>query len=1720
MANAKKTKEVGVQGDPPDGPASSSPYSTGGGGVTFERRVAASYLAALLDGGTVTGLDGRRVVQVAFQQAPTEAVDDLVLLAQGDDDASPSFTVAVGIRRRPLITPSDQDTQKLLTDYIRSLHQAEAAGSDQEYFLVVAGTQSPATQVAALAALARSSTQGAFYPLVAEPGRFERAVRNRLGHLVALITAGLASLGLPHTDADARSVTWKLLRRLTVLQPRFEAPDATDWEQLMNLLRAPARDRSLAGSRELRDRLEVLAGTYAPQAATVDQMMLLRDVRPLISTDLSRFHPGWAALLAQEQLARDAIRSTIGQTPESVGVHLDRSEPRDALRALLRKEAIVLVHGESGAGKSALVLSAIDAEKAESPDEFDALYLNLRQLPDSGSSLDAALSAPLTDVLRVMNAPTRVVIIDAADYLAEAGSNSFAWIVHAARTADVKLVVVATSELLGAVKGELGHGTANVAFQVDPLDDTELETVVSNATSLRGLLVSARSKDLLRRPVVADLLARAQVSTGASSETDAMGQVWKVLVRRDERSDHGAPDARDRVLKLLAEHALGRMNDDQLLERLDLGIVDALRRDGLLGPASTSPWQRVPEFFHEQVRLYAVSQVLLSGADPVSELIAATAPRWALPAARLAAQYLLAAPDTPMTPQAGRFERLQAQFDRLPQAGFGERWADLPTEAALPLERSRDLFASAWASLVGADGAGLSRILRVVQQRHLPGGLVDSDVAEPLVSVLLEHGWPRDLNKKVEELVRDWLRALIISKAPAGHTVRITLRERIVARVADADGEAEAAAQAARDAQAARTPEQIAEDEAKTRLLPSRSSIGFERRRRKTRRKYLPRELTDDAIVEQLGLLGPDLGPTGEALLRRIAENAPADLEPAVDELLGGHALASYNPALLVELAEAYYIDDVHPEDDDFGWSGREEGVRRHGHSRGIMPFSSAYHGPFRAMLQTDFRGGIAFITRLLNHAALCRVKGFRRWQEGGDPVADNSVVLSISGEPQSYIGDSNVWLWYRGGGVGPYPCMSALEALEVVADQFIAAGIPLSRLVEMLMADCNNLAMPGLVVGMLVRHFESADSLLDPYLAEPQVWRLEFARVVQEGTGLILGKSDEVDAPERRKWSFREVSMMLALRADSAREAELDAIADLLEERARVQLDLDPDTEPEEWATQHLASVAGWASLLRRSSLRMTQTEGGVMIEGTVPDSVAKILEPAQSQGQRMSDAYGLANRYDYARHSLSGPPPVDLTDLHNDVDTARALVGTEEFDGQVVAEACSALACSVIERRFIQGDPVEEADLLWAAELLLEVASEFAEQPQHEAYDFSYFNHTPDIPASRAVALLLLPEAEQLRLSLSHDHGEPIERITAANRWAATHGSLDGRFVWSRSLDHLWPADPIDLPGGQTSHAFAYSLIEESLRGTILGPWDGESQTRTIRRIVGPVDEALASASPRDVIAERLIPGIRGLQQLAIRNDTAGEEGLRLLAALLACYSATRQEEEHSPQHSQTDMLTIARVLLLLSAHGGSDTVYRQLEGIIDRNDLLDEFMDAIAAAAEENQSAATTAIDLWPNLMVHAMNLMDLGHIPVGDGFLAARGIASLIPNVAYDSGYLLRELDGAPIAWIDFNKIAPHIGRWVPFAAGHRESVDQLISLLRMTSVERQVSDGLPWIEDLVRDDPAAVAGRTYLLPEWLAETRSAARGTPQAANWQRIVDLLIVAGEERVGDLAD
>ena len=281
----------GAEGNGGDGAMSSTgmnPYSTGGGGVTFEGKVAVTYLAHLLVGDAAGGIrEGHRVVDVAFQQAPDHPVDDLVLRAQRPEDSEPSLVLALAVRRSPNLVASDERAQRLIRQYMHELVGSPVEGIEQRLGLAVSGTQAHASQLRELADLAAAQMDArGFFDLIRSPGKFNEGIRGRLDQVEVLVEHAMVDLGM--ADIDTAAVewrTWQMLSRLSVLSLRLESGDAADWLEVANGLAAVACDQSLEGAFRLRDRLVALAGEYSPRAARVDLTLLRRDVHGVARWD-------------------------------------------------------------------------------------------------------------------------------------------------------------------------------------------------------------------------------------------------------------------------------------------------------------------------------------------------------------------------------------------------------------------------------------------------------------------------------------------------------------------------------------------------------------------------------------------------------------------------------------------------------------------------------------------------------------------------------------------------------------------------------------------------------------------------------------------------------------------------------------------------------------------------------------------------------------------------------------------------------------------------------------------------------------------------------------------------------------------------------------------------------------------------------------------------------------------------------------------------------------------------------------------------------------------------------------------------------------------------------------------------------------------------------------------------------------------------------------------
>jgi hypothetical protein len=339
----------------------------------------------------------------------------------------------------------------------------------------------------------------------------------------------------------------------------------------------------------------------------------------------------------------------------------------------------------------------------------------------------------------------------------------------------------------------------------------------------------------------------------------------------------------------------------------------------------------------------------------------------------------------------------------------------------------------------------------------------------------------------------------------------------------------------------------------------------------------------------------------------------------------------------------------------------------------------------------------------------------------------DTGVRLNLDGNPRFYVGDTHVWSWYRGTSVGPYSGMSALLAMERVVEGWLDAGVTAAQVVNVLLEGCENLAVPGMLFGLLVRHVDKVTNELDPFLAEPIVWQLEFARATGEYSGL-RARTDDLKHQERRNWTPREVCITLMTGADKDRVQALKAIGDLLianGDRLGVSQEL----------------TRNWAASLDVDQYEVTQQGDQLYVHVNPPED----LKVAQAQHavyqEQVNTSLRLQNRYwgsakydaDYASPT-SAEVAKDLTAGRELLEASNDIVPTSPLNAvaHVVRVAVQRAAGGDFEAL---GNETE-----FVAQLVLEVALSFKASNDQRA-EGQYFDLGADRAVANALPAFLMP-------------------------------------------------------------------------------------------------------------------------------------------------------------------------------------------------------------------------------------------------------------------------------------------------------------------------------------------------------------------------------------------
>lgn len=570
-------------------PRVSSPAATGGAGTIFEQHVGAYWLAQLLVGAIPPILIDSTVTEVAFQ---TERLgwntDDLVVVCKtGDTERK----LAAQVRRSFTVSAGDKECVQAVGDFWKDFTGPKfSRDKDRLALITLRGTKTLLEHFVGLLDCARAARDGAdFEQRLATPGLINATAKGYCADLQKIVGALEQK---PVTAADI----WPFLRVLHVLSLDLHTGTLQAEAQIKSMLALTVTEGDpVASAAASWNELIVQASTAMDSGGSLrrdDLPAALRARHGVIATD---DHRALRALAEHTAPVLGLIRSTVGRAPE---LHLPRARLVQAVLDALKTAQVVIVTGPAGSGKSAV------GKEASSLLGRDHFLFGFRVEEFAKPSLDETLKdahvpANWSKLRAILGAQARkVVLVESVERLLEKTTrDAFSDLMTlAADDPGLRIVLTCRDYSAEQVRASfLGpHRIEPAVVEVPPLDDAELAAAVAAFPALAIPLASPPLRDILRNPFLLDKALAIPWSAEKSlpqNERDFRALFWRDVVR-------GIVPAmrrpREEVLRAIAVGRARALTAYIPETGLDAAVVESLRGDSLIVSPAENPFLVAP----------------------------------------------------------------------------------------------------------------------------------------------------------------------------------------------------------------------------------------------------------------------------------------------------------------------------------------------------------------------------------------------------------------------------------------------------------------------------------------------------------------------------------------------------------------------------------------------------------------------------------------------------------------------------------------------------------------------------------------------------------------------------------------------------------------------------------------------------------------------------------------------------------------------------------------------------------------------------------------------------------------------------------------------------------------------------------------------------------------------------------------------------------------------
>ncbi len=1061
-----------------------SPFATGGGGTHFEARVAADCLAAILCQAPIRGLPGEFATRLRTQRASFgDPLDDLVVNGVHQDGRETDLHLQV----KTTLTFTDKNS-----DWIEVLHRTwdtfERPGFDPAVHRLGVAIATYNARVdqhyqAILAWAAHSTDAAHFMERIGQPDFSHRDKQTFLTITRAILETHCGRA--LHDDE-----LWRFLKSFVIVHYDFQTGDSSrDRGNVVDRLRGLFDPAERGQANRIWDHLVAKAGELIPTGGGATRATLVEQ----LSAD--GFAPGTApsfrkdvrSLQTESRRALADIKSHIGD------LRLHRRRAHQQIREALAAGRFVQIDGEPGSGKSALLKEVAQECERNGP----VLVLKDSRIHPKGWAAHAhvlGISDDLPALLRefsCMGEP--ILFIDGIDKITDPAvqltvNDLVRAIAGNESLSDWRILATVREQNLHHLETWLDTDALKLLplrnVRIEPLDDDELRLVTDHFPRLRPLLAQTGPDVILKRPFFLNALVslpeddeRTQLP---ATEVELMILWWQM--GGADRKEPASAQRRRNLLLQAAEAVAHRPNAPIPVRDLHPDALDELRSAGVF---RDNEFGHSVVFAHDIYEEWALCE-LLFGRQPAD--VAAFLQQTREPDLLRRPIQLLGAYALETSPTA---EAWKALLDASSASSLRPVWQRAVLTASVQSTRTTQLLQKLTPYLLEKDCERLRRLLLAMSTIEvLPNPLFLNQQATPdlqpderarfanALAVPKPVTWVRFLDWLIPQ-VPSLPPSLIPDLLPVFKTWQDTYGTRNARHCREIG---EFAYAWLKEIEEARHPPKWGD-----RREPFGGAVSGEDIEKSVRTIFLASARHVPALAsEYLRTKGADR-KSGHIFRGEILQNCGA--------------LVLTLPAELVDFILTAFLDD--PQDprerDPFGsYSAHvfdELGITSHD----FYP-ASPVQPPFLNLLRNHEHQGLRLIRAICNHCIAVWRKAKQRGLRYTQPVTPVPLTLKFPWGHQTFWGDGQVYLWFRGIW-GNDAVKSALMALEQWALEKLDNGADFDEIFRKVVEANNSVAALGVAISLCLARPGASLKATFPLVTSPILWQWDIERLTGESS-------------------------------------------------------------------------------------------------------------------------------------------------------------------------------------------------------------------------------------------------------------------------------------------------------------------------------------------------------------------------------------------------------------------------------------------------------------------------------------------------------------------------------------------------------------------------------------------------------------------------------------------